>query len=49
MKILTADQMRGLDRRTIESGVPELVLMENAGCRVVEFLAARFADRKSVV
>ena len=43
MKILTADQMRGLDRRTIESGVPELVLMENAGCRVVEFLAARFA------
>lgn len=43
MKILTAEQMRALDRRTIESGVPELVLMENAGCRVVEFLAERFA------
>jgi NAD(P)H-hydrate epimerase len=43
MKVLTAEQMREIDHRTIESGVPELVLMENAGCRVVEFLASRFA------
>ncbi|MBA3974367.1 MAG: bifunctional ADP-dependent NAD(P)H-hydrate dehydratase/NAD(P)H-hydrate epimerase [Candidatus Solibacter sp.] len=51
MKVLTADQLRELDRRTIESGVPELVLMENAGCRVAEFLASRFAplDRQRIV
>lgn len=38
MKILTAEQMRAVDQRTIEAGIPGLVLMENAGCRVVEFL-----------
>ena len=43
MKILTAVQMREIDRRTMDSGVPELVLMENAGCRVAEFLASRYA------
>jgi ADP-dependent NAD(P)H-hydrate dehydratase / NAD(P)H-hydrate epimerase len=43
MKILTAAEMRAVDRRTIEAGIPGIVLMENAACRVVEFLAARFA------
>jgi hydroxyethylthiazole kinase-like uncharacterized protein yjeF len=43
MKVLTAAQMREVDRRTIESGIPGLVLMENAGHRVVEFLEKRFA------
>jgi NAD(P)H-hydrate epimerase len=43
MKILTAAEMREVDRRTIESGIPGIVLMENAGLRVVEFLAERFA------
>jgi hydroxyethylthiazole kinase-like uncharacterized protein yjeF len=43
MKILTAAEMRELDRRTIEAGIPGIVLMENAGHRVVEFLAERFA------
>src|SRR5438874_9227852 len=43
MKILTAAEMREVDRRTIEAGIPGIVLMENAGHRVVEFLAARFA------
>ena len=43
MKILTAAEMREVDRRTIEAGIPGLVLMENAGHRVVEFLATRFA------
>jgi NAD(P)H-hydrate epimerase len=38
MKILTAAQMRDIDRRTMDLGIPELVLMENAGCRVAEFL-----------
>lgn len=35
--------MREVDRRTIESGIPGLVLMENAGNRVVDFLRERFA------
>jgi len=43
MKILTAAAMREVDRRTVEAGIPGIVLMENAGHRVVEFLAERFA------
>ncbi len=43
MKVLTPAEMREVDRRTIELGTPGLVLMENAGHRVVEFLERRFA------
>jgi NAD(P)H-hydrate epimerase len=43
MKVLTAAQMRAVDGRTVELGIPGIVLMENAAHRVVEFLAARFA------
>src|SRR6516164_3462384 len=43
MKVLSAAEMREVDRRTIERGIPGIVLMENAGHRVVEFLAERFA------
>ncbi len=43
MKVLTAAQMREVDRRTIEMGIPGIVLMENAGHRVVELLAEKFA------
>ena len=43
MKILTAAQMREVDRRTMEMGIPGVVLMENAGHRVVELLAEKFA------
>jgi hydroxyethylthiazole kinase-like uncharacterized protein yjeF len=43
MKVLTAAQMREVDRRTIDGGVPGLALMENAGSRVVEFLEQTFA------
>jgi hydroxyethylthiazole kinase-like uncharacterized protein yjeF len=39
MKVLTTSEMRDVDRRTEELGIPGLVLMENAGHRVVEFLA----------
>jgi NAD(P)H-hydrate epimerase len=35
--------MREVDRRTSGMGIPGIVLMENAGHRVVEFLAERFA------
>lgn len=43
MKILTAAEMREVDRLTIERGIPGLILMENAGSRVVDFLAKTFA------
>jgi NAD(P)H-hydrate epimerase len=42
MKVLTAAQMGAVDRATIESGIPGLILMENAAHRCVEFLAAKF-------
>jgi len=44
MKVLTADQMRDVDRRTAELGIPSLILMENAGQRVVEYLAREFGS-----
>jgi NAD(P)H-hydrate epimerase len=43
MRVLTAEQMREVDRRTVELGIPGIVLMENAAHRVVEFLVQRFA------
>src|SRR5271157_1059553 len=43
MKVLTAAEMREVDRKTIEQGIPGIVLMENAAHRVVELLAERFA------
>ena len=43
MKILTAAEMREVDRLTIERGIPGLILMENAGSRVVDFLQQTFA------
>ena len=43
MKVLTAAQMRDVDRRTVELGIPGTVMMENAGHRLVEFLEAEFA------
>jgi len=46
MKILTAAEMREVDRRTIESGIPGLILMENAAHRVVEVLARECAPLK---
>ena len=43
MKVLTAAQMREVDRLTIERGLPGPLLMENAGSRVVDFLLETFA------
>ncbi len=40
--VLTAAQMREIDRKTIAAGIPAAVLMENAGHRVVEFLEERY-------
>jgi ADP-dependent NAD(P)H-hydrate dehydratase / NAD(P)H-hydrate epimerase len=43
VRVLTAVQMREVDLRSIAMGIPGLVLMENAGQRVVELLAREFA------
>lgn len=43
MKVLTAEQMREVDRRTIAEGIPGLILMENAALRVVEVLQTEYA------
>jgi ADP-dependent NAD(P)H-hydrate dehydratase / NAD(P)H-hydrate epimerase len=51
VKILTAAEMREVDRLTIERGLPGLILMENAGSRVVDFLRETFTplDQHRVV
>jgi hydroxyethylthiazole kinase-like uncharacterized protein yjeF len=44
MKILTADEMRAVDRRTVEQfGVASLVLMENAGGAVARLVLRDYA------
>jgi hydroxyethylthiazole kinase-like uncharacterized protein yjeF len=48
MKVLTADQMREVDRRTIEQyGVAGILLMENAALRTVEAAEERFGPLES--
>jgi ADP-dependent NAD(P)H-hydrate dehydratase / NAD(P)H-hydrate epimerase len=52
MKILTAEQMRAIDRTAIEGiGIPGAVLMENAGSRIADVIMGRFPDfaRQSIV
>ena len=43
MKILSTTEMREVDAATIERGIPGIVLMENAGNRVVEYLRETLA------
>lgn len=48
MKILTAAEMREVDARTIQAGIPGLILMENAAHGVVEFLRETFSPLSQV-
>ena len=49
MKIVTAAEMREIDRVTSERfGVPSLMLMENAGTAVAEFVLSRYPSAKRV-
>lgn len=46
MDLVTADEMREMDKNTIESfGLPGRVLMENAGRGATDFFRQRFGDR----
>jgi hydroxyethylthiazole kinase-like uncharacterized protein yjeF len=52
MKILTATEMREVDRLTTERyGIPSLTLMENAGRSVAEFIQRRFPhlERRRII
>lgn len=44
MKVVTAAEMRDVDRRTMELGIDGPILMENAGIRAVDFLAEQFGS-----
>jgi len=51
MKVVTGEQMREVDRLTVEDGVPSIALMENAAHRVVEEMIREFdpIDRQNIV
>ncbi|PYS96645.1 MAG: bifunctional ADP-dependent NAD(P)H-hydrate dehydratase/NAD(P)H-hydrate epimerase [Acidobacteria bacterium] len=45
MEILTSQQMRAIDRRAIGAfGLPEVVLMENAGLQLLTYLCGAYPD-----
>jgi ADP-dependent NAD(P)H-hydrate dehydratase / NAD(P)H-hydrate epimerase len=49
MKIVTAEEMRAIDRVTSERfGVPSLTLMENAGSAVAEYVLDRYAAAQKI-
>jgi len=50
MKVVTAEEMRNIDRATIEKyGIPGTVLMERAGLAVAEKVRAIFEKKKVIV
>ena len=50
MKIVTAAEMRAIDRATSERfGVPSITLMENAGSAVAEHVLAHYRDAHKIV
>ena len=50
MKVVTAAEMREIDRKTIEElGIPGRVLMERAGLAVVARIREVYERRKTVV
>ncbi|MGO9369143.1 MAG: NAD(P)H-hydrate dehydratase [Terriglobales bacterium] len=50
MKIVTAAEMRAIDRATSERfGVPSLTLMENAGTAVADYVLSHYASAQRIV
>ena len=48
MKVLSSKQMYEIDRKTIIGyGIPDMILMENAGISVVHTILKRYPDKKS--
>ncbi|MBA7666810.1 Bifunctional NAD(P)H-hydrate repair enzyme Nnr [subsurface metagenome] len=43
MKVVTAEEMREIDRKTIASGIPSIELMENAGRAVARVIKSHYA------
>ena len=49
MKIVTAAEMRAIDRATSERfGVPSLTLMEDAGSAVADYVLAHYASANRI-
>jgi ADP-dependent NAD(P)H-hydrate dehydratase / NAD(P)H-hydrate epimerase len=48
MKIVSAAEMREIDRVTTERGVPSLTLMENAGTAVANFVLSQYSNARRV-
>ncbi len=46
--VLTPIDMRATDKNTQYNAIPTLVLMENAGSRIADFIVKNFPDRKKV-
>ncbi|HTZ82576.1 MAG TPA: NAD(P)H-hydrate dehydratase [Candidatus Acidoferrales bacterium] len=50
MKIVTAEEMRAIDRATSERfGLPSLTLMENAGTAIADFVLAHHSSARRIV
>lgn len=50
MKIVTAEEMRAIDRATSERfGVPSLTLMENAGSAVADYVLSHYGEARRIV
>lgn len=49
LEIITNDQMRAIDARSAELGVPTRTLMENAGRAVADEICARYSRRRIAV
>ena len=49
MRIISADEMKKLDKETISSGTPSIKLMERAGNGLARIIYERFKDKKILI